>query len=71
MTSTPSDPNRTTMSADETATLIAALQSELVGIMAETAVKVASLEDTITELAHENAPLKRRLYRRPHRLPPG
>jgi hypothetical protein len=42
--------------------LIATLQSELVGLKAETAVKVASLEDTITELAHENALLKRRLY---------
>jgi hypothetical protein len=50
------------MSAEETATLLATLQSELVGLKAETAVKVASLEDTITELAHENALLKRRLY---------
>jgi len=50
------------MSAEETATLLATLQSELVGLKAETAIKVASLEDTITELAHENALLKRRLY---------
>ncbi|MGH9889016.1 MAG: IS66 family transposase, partial [bacterium] len=50
------------MSTEETATLVATLQSELVSVKAETAVKVASLQDTITELAHENALLKRRLF---------
>jgi transposase len=50
------------MSAEETASLLATLQSELVGLKAETAAKVASLEDTIANLAHENALLKRRLY---------
>jgi hypothetical protein len=50
------------MSAEDTASLLATLQSELVGLKAETAVKVASLEDTIANLAHENALLKRRLY---------
>lgn len=43
-------------------TLIGALQTELVAMKAETTVKVASLEDTIANLAHENALLKRRLY---------
>lgn len=42
--------------------IIAQLQAELAGAKAEIAVKVASLEDTITGLAHENAILKRRLY---------
>jgi hypothetical protein len=50
------------MSAEDTARLIAALQSELVGVKAETAIKVASLQDTIADLAHENALLKRRLF---------
>jgi transposase len=47
---------------DATANLIAALQSELVGLKAELGAKVATLEETITNLAHENALLKRRLY---------
>jgi transposase len=42
--------------------LIAQLQAEYAGFKAEAAIKVASLEDTITGLAHENALLKRRLY---------
>ena len=42
--------------------VIAQLQAELAGFRAETAVKVASLENTITGLAHENTLLKRRLY---------
>ncbi len=42
--------------------MLAALQSELVGLKAATAVKVASLEETIANLAHENALLKRRLF---------
>ena len=46
----------------EAMTIISQLQAELVGSKAETAVKVASLEDTITGLAHEIAVLKRRLY---------
>jgi len=46
----------------ETSLLIAQLQAEFAGFKAETAIKVASLEDTITGLAHENALLKRRLY---------
>jgi transposase len=62
VTSTPSDPRRITMSAEETATLLTAVQRELVSVKAETAAKVASLEDTIAGLAHENALLKRRLY---------
>jgi hypothetical protein len=42
--------------------LLATLQSELVGLKAETAAKVASLEATIASLAHDNTLLKRRLY---------
>ena len=38
------------------------LQAALAASQAETAAKVATLEDTITNLAHENALLKRRLY---------
>jgi len=55
------DDASTTMSPEAMA-LIAQLQAELAGFKAETAVKVASLEDTITGLAHENTLLKRRLY---------
>lgn len=50
------------MSAATMATMLTQLQAELAGFKAETAVKVASLEDTITGLAHENTLLKRRLY---------
>lgn len=56
--STPLDPRRTTLSAEEAAGLVTALQSELVGTKA----KVASLEDTIANLAQENMLLKRRLF---------
>jgi transposase len=42
--------------------LLAALQSELLGVKAEMGAKVASLEETIANLAHENALLKRRLF---------
>jgi Transposase C of IS166 homeodomain len=59
---TSSDPRRTPIPAEDTATLLAVLQAELVGMKAETAAKVAALEDTIANLAHENALLKRRLY---------
>jgi transposase len=50
------------MTPDTTAATIAQLQAELAGLKSETAIKVKSLEDTITGLAHENALLKRRLY---------
>ncbi len=50
------------MSPDELAMLLGALQAELVAVKAETTVKVASLEETIANLAHENTLLKRRLY---------
>lgn len=50
------------MSPAVMATTISHLQAELAGSRAEAAVKVASLEDTITGLAHEIALLKRRLY---------
>jgi hypothetical protein len=61
VTSTTAAPS--TASAPEvTTTLIAALQSELVGLKAEMGTKVATLEETIANLAHENAILKRRLF---------
>ena len=62
MSSAPPDPSPTTMAAEELARLNAALQAELVVVKAETSAKVASLEDTIANLAHEIALLKRRLY---------
>jgi hypothetical protein len=52
----------TAWATENLATQLAALQAELVVVKAETAAKVASLEDTIANLAHENALLKRRLY---------
>jgi len=48
--------------AEETAQLVAALQSELVGVKAAHGARVASLEETIANLAHENQLLKRRLF---------
>jgi hypothetical protein len=48
--------------AAQLAAQLAALQAELVATKTETAVKVASLEDTIANLAHENTLLKRRLF---------
>jgi transposase len=50
------------MSPEAMATTITQLQAELAGAQAEAAIKVASLEETITGLAHEIALLKRRLY---------
>lgn len=50
------------MSAKTLAAMVAGLQAELAGARAEMAAKVASLEETLTDLAHENALLKRRLY---------
>lgn len=52
----------TTVPALDFATQLAALQAELAANKAETAAKVATLEDTIANLAHENALLKRKLY---------
>jgi len=58
-----SSPSTTeTLPAEETTRLVAALQSELVGIKAVLNAKVASLEEIITGLAHENQLLKRRLF---------
>ncbi|HEX8107361.1 MAG TPA: IS66 family transposase [Kofleriaceae bacterium] len=62
MASPPSDSSPVTMAAEDLATQLAALQAELVAIKAESTAKVASLEETIGNLAHENALLKRRLY---------
>jgi transposase len=62
VSSTPSDRVPTAWAAEDLATQLATLQAELVAIKAETTAKVASLEDTIANLAHENALLKRRLY---------
>jgi transposase len=50
------------MSSETMATLLAQVQAELAGVKAEMGAKVASLEDALTGLAHENALLKRRLY---------
>lgn len=53
------------MSAETMAAALAALQAELVAKeaeRAEMAAKVASLEESLTDLAHENALLKRRLF---------
>ena len=62
MSSPPSNLATSALPAEELARLNAALQAELVAIKAETTAKVASLEDTIANLAHENTLLKRRLY---------
>jgi transposase len=56
--STPPDSRRATLSAEEVAGIVTALQSELVGTKA----KMASLEETIANLAQENLLLKRRLF---------
>lgn len=50
------------MSPDAMAARIAALQAELAAKEAEHAAKVAALEESLTDLAHENALLKRRLF---------
>ena len=53
------------MSAEVMAATIAALQVEMVAKdaeRAEMAAKMASLEESLTDLAHENALLKRRLF---------
>jgi hypothetical protein len=60
--STPPAPPRATLSAEEAWRLITALQSELVGVKSELGAKMASLEETIANLAQENLLLKRRLF---------
>lgn len=50
------------MSLEDATHLVATLQSELVGVRATLNAKVASLEETIANLAHENQLLKRRLF---------
>jgi transposase len=50
------------MPAEVMAATIAGLQAELAAERAAAAVKVAALEDSLTDLAHENALLKRRLF---------
>jgi transposase len=55
------DDTSPTKTADVVA-MIAQLQAEHAGFKAEMAIKVTSLQDTITNLSHENALLKRRLY---------
>jgi transposase len=50
------------MSAEAMAATIAALEAELAAKDAEHASKLAALEETLTDLAHENALLKRRLF---------
>ena len=51
-----------TLSMEEAGRMMAALQSELVGVKAALGAKVASLEETIANLAQENQLLKRRLF---------
>jgi transposase len=58
----PSDAKPSPIAGVDLADQLAVLQAELAAIKTETAVKVASLEDTIANLAHENTLLKRRLY---------
>ncbi|MGC4093060.1 MAG: IS66 family transposase [Polyangiaceae bacterium] len=65
MSTTSPPESRVKLSADELATLVSALQTEVLGIKArlsERDVQVGSLEETIVNLAHENELLKRRLY---------
>jgi transposase len=62
VSSAPSDREPTTSTTENLAAQLAALQAEFVAVKAEATAKVASLEDTIANLAHENALLKRRLY---------
>jgi transposase len=50
------------MSTEVMAATIAALQAEMTLKEAEHAAKVAALEESLTDLAHENALLKRRLF---------
>lgn len=50
------------LTGEEAAQIVAALQSELVGVKAALGAKVASLEETIANLAQENQLLKRRLF---------
>jgi transposase len=62
VTSPPPDRRRATLSAEEISQIVTTLQSELVGVKAEMGAKVASLEETIANLAQENMLLKRRLF---------
>lgn len=62
VTSVPPSSTSSTLSAEEATRLVAALQSEMVGMKAALNAKVASLEETIAGLAHENQLLKRRLF---------
>jgi len=55
---TPAGSSSKALTADEAAQLVAALQSELVGVKTT----VASLQETIANLAQENLLLKRRLF---------
>lgn len=59
---TAADASAPPMSAETIAATLAALQAEFAAEKAAMAAKVASLEETLTGLAHENAILKRRLY---------
>ena len=53
------------LSADDLATLVSTLQSEMLGIktrLTEAETRNESLQETIVNLAHENELLKRRIY---------
>ena len=58
MKGTPAGSSSKALTAEEAAQLVAALQSELVGVKTT----VASLQETIASLAQENLLLKRRLF---------
>ncbi len=62
MKSAPPAADGQTLSTEEAGSLLAALQSELVGLKVTLGAKVASLEETIANLAQENLLLKRRLF---------
>lgn len=61
MASPPSEPQRA-MTVEAMAAQVSTLQAELAGVKADSAVKVAALEGTIANLAHEITLLRRRLY---------
>jgi hypothetical protein len=57
--------SKTKLSADDLASLVSTLQSEMLGIKArlmEREIQVDSLQETIVNLAHEHELLKRRIY---------
>ena len=65
MSSTRADEAKPKLSADELAALVSTLQVEVVGLktrFVESQTRIESLQETIVNLAQENALLKRRIY---------